>query len=135
MALLPDLDDVPFLNPHYEERMLETNTGGVLDPGLEDGSGSGFLIDLGLTDGSGDDEEPEESSLATARREDPMEGWFPGEEEAQRERDLFESLGCRQHFLAAKKARTDPMPKDCERLLYSISFLTFQVIILLLTFD
>ena len=56
-----------------------------------------------------------------------MDGWFPGEEVAQRERDLFDSLGCREHFMIAKKARTIPMPKDCERLLYSISFLTFQV--------
>ena len=56
-----------------------------------------------------------------------MDGWFPGEEVAKRERDLFDSLGCREHFMIAKNARTAPMPKDCERLLYSISFLTFQV--------
>ena len=117
--------------------MMETNQ--VLDPVLEDGSGSGsgLLINLGLTDGSGtgDEDEPEETSLAAPRQEDPMDGWFPGPEEAARERDLFESLGCRHHFMMAKKARTDPMPKDCERLLYSISFLTFQVTFSPLTID
>ena len=56
-----------------------------------------------------------------------MDGWFPGEELAQRKSDLFDSLGCREHFMIAKNARTTPMPKECERLLYSISFLTFQV--------
>ena len=56
-----------------------------------------------------------------------MDGWFPEEEVIKRERDLFDSLGCREHFMIAKKARTAAMPKDCERLLYSISFLTFQV--------
>ena len=131
MALIPDLDDVPFLNPQYESRLFESNTGQVLDPLDDVGSGSGPLINLGLAGGSGDEEdEAEVTSVAPPRETDPMDGWFPGSEEAQRERDLFDNLGCRQHFMIAKKARIDPMPKDCERLLYSISFLTFQVTLL-----
>ena len=128
MALLPDLDDIPFLNPQYESRMFEDGLGEVIDPLEDDGSGSGGLINLGLAGGSGEEDEyPDETSVAPPRQADPMDGWFPGREVAQMERELFENLGCRQHFMIAKKARTDPMPKDCERLLYSISFLTFQV--------
>ena len=86
------------------------------------GSGSGPLINL-PPDGSGENAGP-----PSPRERDQMDGWFPGEEVAQRERELFDSLGCRGHFMIAKKARTSAMPKDCERLLHSISFLTFQVI-------
>ena len=77
-------------------------------------------------DGSGSGSGPEDSAEIVPET-NPMDGWFPGKEVAQRERDLFDSLGCRDHFMIAKNARTAPMPKDCERLLYSISFLTFQV--------
>ena len=53
-------------------------------------------------------------------------GWSPGPEEAQQFRNDFEVLECRKHFLTAKPARKDEMPKRCEEILYSISFFTFE---------
>ena len=138
MALLPDLEDIPFLNPDYND-VAEVED--VYDDGSEAGSGDDY--------GSGDELGPVEIEGYTngtlgqmegmipvgegvevrrkKRPEDPMDGWFPGGDKAQEYRDLFESLGCREHFLQAKPGRTEEIPKDCEKLLYSISFLTFQV--------
>ena len=92
--------------------------------GLEDGSG-----EISIGDGSGDAEDsaPVTPRPKPERESDPMDGWFPGKDKAEEYRTLFNDLGCRDHFLKAKIGRTDPMPKDCEKLLYSISFLTFQV--------
>ena len=139
IALIPDLNDIPFLSPD-PIRELGPGETQLPDPSEESfmveeeedyaessddgsGSGSGSLVNL-PPEGSGQSAGPD-----SPRERNPMDGWFPGEEIAQRERDLFDSLGCREHFLIAKKARTSPMPKDCERLLYSISFLTFQVML------
>ena len=129
MALLPDLDDIPFLNPYYDT--IFTHMGEEIEDGFigegslpdyesinEDGSG------VSDDDGSGSETEPKED---VPKRDPMMEGWFPGKEIAEIERSEFERLDCRRHFLQAKPGRTDPMPKGCERLLYSISFLTFQV--------
>ena len=53
-------------------------------------------------------------------------GWSPGTDQAAEMRDLFERLGCRKSFLDAKPSRRDPMSKDCEDILYSISFFAFE---------
>ena len=37
-------------------------------------------------------------------------------------REMFDRLGCREHFLDAKPTRTLPMPRECMDILYSISF-------------
>ena len=124
------MNDIPFLNsvPNVgpsegslpaEDGYLPVDDGsGEETEANDDGSGSGSGSGLPAPEGSG---------VQNGRERNPMDGWFPGEEVARRERELFDSLGCREHFMIAKKARTDPMPKECERLLYSISFLTFQV--------
>ena len=143
IALLPDIEDVPFLNPNYQDQQLTAgemdDMAGIIgegmiigrDPsedGLDDGSGE---ISIG-GEGSGDAEDsasvvPVTSRPKPERESDPMDGWFPGKDKAEEYRTLFDDLGCRDHFFQAKIGRTDPMPKDCEKLLYSISFLTFQV--------
>ena len=69
----------------------------------------------------------EVTSPKPAREMDPMDGWFPGADISEKNREEFERLECRKHFMQAKPGRTGPMPKECERILYSISFLTFQV--------
>ena len=53
-------------------------------------------------------------------------GWSPGRDEAAALRDEFDRLNCRHHFLVAKPARREPMPKACEAILYSISFYAFE---------
>ena len=131
MALLPDLDDIPFLNPYYEERGRHGGDYETLD---EEFIGEGGAIEYESTDedgsgmsseyGSGADIQPEKDKL---QRDPMMEGWFPGREIAENDKAEFERLECRRHFLQAKPGRMDPMPKECERILYSISYLTFQV--------
>ena len=49
-------------------------------------------------------------------------GWSPGPDEAAEMREMFDRLGCREHFLDAKPTRTLPMPRECMDILYSISF-------------
>lgn len=56
----------------------------------------------------------------------PMDDWFPGREKVEQDQNEFDRLECRRQFLKAKPGRMDPMPKECEGLLYSISFLTFK---------
>ena len=163
MALLPDVDDIPFLNPYYDT--LTEALGSEYDDEDEydeygGGSGDGMVGVIAGEGGSGDyldynsiisagQEQifageggmiPVSSSNISAtgrggvrrpvKEADPMDGWFPGQEAAQRNREEFDRLGCRDHFFMAKPGRTGPMPKECERLLYSISFLTFQARIL-----
>ena len=54
-------------------------------------------------------------------------GWYPGDEQARRNRDEFDQLDCRRHFLQPKPRRLpDAVPEECMRILKSISFLTFQ---------
>lgn len=54
-------------------------------------------------------------------------GWYPGDEIAQANRDKFDSLGCKEHFLQPKPSRAmDAVPDECMKILKSISFLTFQ---------
>ena len=147
MALLPDVDDIPFLNPNYEAKDMVAGEDmvGVMGEGMivmpDDGStdydgsgggGSGF----GPLDGSSGDEDDDEDGLVTditvpgetaREEEDPMDGWFPGAEQAEAARELWEQLGCREHFYHAKPGRPEAVPEACMPLLYSISFLTFQV--------
>ena len=53
-------------------------------------------------------------------------GWSPGPEEAREMKDLFDRLGCRDFFLDAKPTRTMPMPRECMKILYSISFFVHE---------
>ena len=39
MALLPDVDDIPFLNPFYEDRVRDTMEGISAGEGVLDGEG------------------------------------------------------------------------------------------------
>ena len=138
MALLPDVEDIPFLNPEYDELMSEVEE--VVEDdmfiGMEQGSGDDGLEGSSEGDGVplfGEGMLPPGEGMPPMfggrkrRPEDPMDGWFPGSDKAAEYRDLFENLECRKHFLQAKPGRTEEVPKDCEKLLYSISFLTFQV--------
>ena len=136
MALLPDLDDIPFLNPEYDEIMSEVEE--VVEDdmfiGMEQGSGDDGLEGSSEAEGVpllGQGEVMTPMPGKKRRPEDPMDGWFPGSDKAAEYKDLFESLECRKHFVQAKPGRTEEVPKDCEKLLYSISFLTFQVFIAL----
>ena len=175
MALLPDVEDIPFLNPFYEDRVsvtpgisagegsISAGEGGMMTPvspgtltyddyggGSGDGmvsvigaGGSGDYLDYGSIISAGEEaisageggmipvagsntSSTSESGGRKVKEVDPMDGWFPGQQEAERNREEFDRLGCRDFFFIAKPGRTGPMPKECERLLYSISFLTFQ---------
>mgnify|MGYP001217194052 FL=1 len=176
MALLPDVEDIPFLNPYYEDRVSVTPDRGIsvgegsisageggmtpVSPGTltyddygggsGDGlvsvigaGGSGDYLDYGSIISAGEEtisageggmipvagsntSSTTESGGRKVKDVDPMDGWFPGQQEAERNREEFDRLGCRDFFFMAKPGRTGPMPKECERLLYSISFLTFQ---------
>ena len=53
-------------------------------------------------------------------------GWSPGPDRAAEMREIFDRLNCRERFLNAKPSRLEPMPKDCEEILYSISFFAFE---------
>ena len=54
-------------------------------------------------------------------------GWYPGDEQMRQNRDDFDRLDCRRHFLQPKPSRLpDAVPAECMRILKSISFLTFQ---------
>ena len=53
-------------------------------------------------------------------------GWSPGPDRAAEMREVFDRLNCRERFLNAKPSRLEPMPKDCEEILYSISFFAFE---------
>ena len=54
-------------------------------------------------------------------------GWYPGDELVRQNREDFDRLDCRRHFLQAKPSRMpDAVPEECMRILRSISFLTFQ---------
>ena len=133
MALLPDVDSMPFLNPYYDTLTEALEYDDELDYGDEDddddeyteyggGSGDGMVSVLG---GSGDyldynsiisageeqisagegggsgDYMPRENITAgeggrrrgqggqgrrPVKEADPMDGWFPGQEAAQRNR-------------------------------------------------
>ena len=94
-----------------------------------EGEGEGSEAELGPTTPASwfhpsflDDisQEPEEPDVSTA-------GWYPGDEQAQADRDEFDRLGCRQHFLQPKPSRAvEAVPEECMTTLKSISFLTFQ---------
>ena len=70
------------------------------------------------------------ADISGQRRPEPevtTKGWYPGPDQAQEDRDLFDSLGCKEHFLQAKPSRAEAaVSKECMRILKSISFLTFQ---------
>ena len=54
-------------------------------------------------------------------------GWYPGDEQVRQNREDFDGLDCRRHFLQPKPRRQpDAVPEECMRILKSISFLTFQ---------
>ena len=108
VALLPYIEDIPFLNPDF---LLDQQ------PGQDQGSGDGFLLDnyddleqqsgyggtdydgsgMGQDDGSGmvQQQEITEEERKVEEVESPMAGWFPGREAAERDRQLWDQLDCR----------------------------------------
>jgi len=146
IALLPDIDDIPFLNPALESMMDTVVADGLIPigegfyytttttteapttrPWINPNMFNPFGVGPSQEEGSGMSLEPEDTYSYNKGSDDlMMQGWFPGREKVEWDRSEFERLDCRRHFLQAKPGRLDPMPKECERILYSISFLTFH---------
>ena len=108
MALLPYIEDIPFLNPDFllnqQPRQDQGSGDGLMLDNYDDleqqAGGSGIDYDgsgLGLDDGSGvvQKQENTEEERKVEEVESPMAGWFPGREAAERDRQLWDQLDCR----------------------------------------
>jgi len=120
-----------FLNPYHDLRYSDEwrkewdqnngsnfkNFGNNTEPSFDD------IVSI-LEDGPGD-------GLMNFRSEGEVEdvwidSWFRGEVQAEQNIYLFLKFECMEQFMKARPGRTSPMPKECEKILNSISFFMFE---------
>jgi len=116
IALLPVIDDIPFLNPTWEDPVNMINRLCPDDEEMVEDGGQASLVESNANC----------QHLKQLSADRMSTGWSPGPERATELREQFDRLGCASHFSIAQSAREAEMPKDCENILYSISFFAFE---------